>query len=177
MMDPYVGEIRIFAGNFAPRGWAFCNGQLMPISQNTALFSILGTIYGGDGKTNFALPDLMGRAPMHQGTIPGGSTYPIGEQTGAASVTLTTAEMPSHAHAAMANSQSGNTSNPEGAVWAKNPGSRGVSPTPIYSASPTVPMNPLSLAPAGGGAPHDNMQPYLGVGFIIALAGVYPPRS
>lgn len=176
-MDPFLGEIRVFGGNFAPRGWAYCNGQLMSIQQNTALFSLLGTMYGGDGKTTFALPNLMGRAPMHQGQSPGGSPYTIGEESGVATVTLTGAEAPIHAHAAMANSQTGTTTNPEGAVWAKTPGSRGVQPTPIYTASPSVPMNPLALAPAGGSGAHNNMQPYLGIGFVIALQGVYPPRS
>lgn len=176
-MDPFVGEIRIFGGNFAPRGWAYCNGQLLPLSQNTALFSILGTMYGGDGKTTFALPNLMGRAPMHQGQSQGGSAYTIGEQSGVTAVALTSAEMQSHSHAAMANSANGNTANPEGAVWATSPGSRDDPGPSIYSASPEVQMNPAALALAGGGGAHNNMQPYLGIGFIIALQGVYPPRS
>jgi microcystin-dependent protein len=172
-MDPYLGEIRMFAGNFAPRGWAFCNGSLMPISQNTALFSILGTQFGGDGRTNFALPDLRGRVPMHKGQGPGLSERTIGEESGESAVTVQINEMPGHNH--VANSVSTQTGkDPTATVWANSGGGR--TGKSVYSANPSVTMNPNAIGVAGGSQPHNNLQPYLAVNFIIALEGVFPSR-
>ncbi len=175
-MDPYIGEIRIFAGNFAPKGWAFCNGQLLSISQNTALFSLIGTYYGGDGRATFALPNLQGSAPISQGQGPGLTDRVIGETGGTQTVTLIASEMPMHVHGVSASSDGSTESNPTGAVWAVAGQTRGG--VPMYSPSgPLVPMNPGALSPAGGDQPHNNMPPYLALNFIIALQGVYPPRS
>lgn len=175
MADAYVGEIRIFAGNFAPKGWALCNGQLMAISANTALFSILGTRYGGDGKSTFALPDLRERAPMHQGQGPGLTPRELGAAGGASTVTLTTAQMPQHVH--LANCQTTPvTDSPSGAIWANTAG-RGA-PT-IYAplANSTTTLNPQTLGVTGNSQPHNNMQPYLAMNFIICLQGMFPPRG
>lgn len=173
-MDSYIGEIRIFGGNFAPRDWAFCNGQLLPISQNTALFSILGTTYGGDGISNFALPDLRGRAPIHQGNGPGLTPRSLGEVGGASSVTLIESEMPNHNHAPRSQSTANKTS-PIGNVWANTDG-RG-SPFVYSDSQPNTQMNPQAIQPTGGSQAHNNMQPYLGLNFIISLTGTYPPHS
>ncbi|NMM54551.1 phage tail protein [Paenibacillus aquistagni] len=174
-MDPYLGEIRIFAGQFAPKDWAFCNGQLLPISQYTALFSIIGVRYGGDGKTTFALPNLQGRAPMHFGAGPGLTPHELGEAGGSSSVTLLESEIPRHNHTPAAVSSGSGDANPEQKVWGPTAGLPGPK---IYStAEPNVPMNPAALSQAGSSQPHNNMQPYLGINFIISLAGVYPPRS
>jgi len=177
MSDPFVAEIRMFTGNFAPKGWAFCNGQLMPISQNTALFSLLGTTYGGDGKATFGLPDLQGSAPMQPGQGPGLSLHDIGESGGSQAVTLLQSEMPGHNHAAnCVNSVAGNTTNP--VLWAQTAGSGRQQGPPTYAtAVPTVTMNPQAIGITGGGQPHNNMSPYLAVSFIIALQGVFPPRT
>ncbi|MCR2806631.1 phage tail protein [Paenibacillus soyae] len=172
-MEPFVGEIRAFAGNFAPKGWALCNGQLLPIMQNTALFSLLGVTYGGDGRTTFALPNLMGRAPMQQGQGAGLTLRQQGAPGGTPSVTLLTSEIPMHTHVP-ANATSGTTGSPENAVWAGVV--QGRSTTPVYSPTPNAAMNPAAVSPAGGSQPHNNMQPYLGVNFIIALQGVFPSR-
>lgn len=176
-MDPFVAEIRIFAGNFAPRGWAFCNGQILPLSQNTALFSLLGTTYGGDGRSNFALPDLQGRAPMFYGQGPGLSLHDIGETGGSETVTLLQSEIPSHSHQAKATAAPGTSTNPTDGIWAVA-GSRRA-PTSLYSttAAANTTMSAQALAPAGGGLPHNNMPPYLTMNFIIALQGVFPPRG
>ena len=176
-MDPFVAEIRIFAGNFAPKGWAFCNGQLLPISQNTALFSLLGTTYGGDGKSTFALPDLQGRAPMFWGQGPGLSLRDLGETGGSQSVTLLQSEIPSHTHQVRGTTAAGTSTNPTDGIWAVA-GSRRA-PTSLYSptAAAGTTMSPQALAPAGGSQPHNNMPPYLTMNFIIALQGVFPPRS
>jgi microcystin-dependent protein len=172
-MDPFVGEIRIFAGNFAPRGWALCNGQLMPISQNTALFSLLGTFYGGDGKSTFALPNLQGSAPMHFGQGPGLTDRSIGESAGEPAVTLIQSEIPAHGHTALGKDASGGLPSPTGNVWGPLAGR---TPPNLYSsAAPNTAMAPLGVA--GGGLPHNNMSPYLTLTFIIALQGVFPPRS
>lgn len=172
-MDPFLGEIRLFAGNFAPRGWALCNGQLMPITQNTALFSLLGVNYGGDGRTTFALPNFQGSAPVHQGQGPGLTGRVVGEIGGVPHVTLLSSEMPSHNH--LPSTQTSATqSNPEGAVWANTPGRNGI---PIYAATADTNMNPMAIGVSGNSQPHNNMQPYLGLNFIIALEGVFPPRS
>ena len=173
MSAPFVAEIRIFAGNFAPTGWALCNGQLMPISQNTALFSLLGTFYGGDGKTTFALPDLQGRAPMHQGSGSGLSERIIGESAGEEFVTLIESEMPAHVHTVNARSSLSTQPSPVNNIWSGNNVAR------QYVTSNTTPgnLNPIAITPSGGSVPHNNMPPYLILTFIIALQGIFPPRS
>lgn len=173
MADPFVAEIRIFPFNFPPKGWAWCDGQLLPLSQNTALFSLLGTTYGGNGKSNFALPDLGGRAPMHPGQGPSLSLHDLGETGGVETVTLLESEIPSHTHQlkGLAAAQRGN---------ARDPTARSLSPTTTaaYGATaPTVNMSDLALAPGGGDQPHNNMMPYLTLYFCIALQGVFPPRG
>ncbi|RMH16215.1 MAG: phage tail protein [Acidobacteria bacterium] len=175
MSEPFLAEIRIFAGNFAPRGWAFCNGQLLPIAQNTALFSLIGTTYGGDGRTTTALPNLKGRAPMHPGRGPGLTARRLGQRGGTESITLTEAQMPSHTHTVRASAVPGNNLEPVG-HWI----SRGAPPTPLNVFAPpssTVPMNAGIVGNAGGSQPHNNMQPFLAMNFIIALVGLYPSRG
>jgi microcystin-dependent protein len=174
MADPFVAEIRIFPFNFAPKGWAWCDGQLLPISQNTALFSLLGTTYGGNGKSNFALPDLQGRAPMHPGQGPGLSLHDLGETGGSETVTLLESEIPSHSHSLGAqNIALGGVTSGAGAVL-----NRPASGNLYDATSPQlVPMAPEALAPAGGDQPHNNLQPYLTFYFCIALQGVFPPRG
>jgi microcystin-dependent protein len=165
--QPFIGEIILFAGNFAPRGWAFCNGQLLAISQNTALFAILGTTYGGNGQTTFALPDLRGRVPIHPGQGPGLSMYDLGQVGGTETVTLNVNEMPQHTHRQPATNGEQTTNRPNGAL----PAGGGV-----YAEDSDGSM----LAPAttvGGSQPHNNIQPYLGVNFIIALEGIFPARN
>ena len=176
MADPFVGEIRMFAGNFAPTGWALCNGQLLSIAQNPALFSLLGPYYGGDGKTTFGLPNLQGAAPLMAGQGPGLTSRDLGEIGGETAVTLTTAQMPLHPHSALATASPGSGPDPGSAVWAMAAVARG---TVMYTASPgTSPqMSPQALSAAGGSQPHNNMPPYLGVNFIIALQGEFPPRA
>lgn len=174
MADPFVAEIRIFPFNFPPKGWAFCDGQLLPLSQNTALFSLLGTTYGGNGKSNFALPDMQGNAPMHPGQGPGLSLHDLGEIGGSETVTLLESEIPSHAHAMMAATTAGNSRAPAGNVLSRS-GNGNVYVPP--AGNPVVSMSPNALAPAGGDQPHNNMQPYLTLNFCIALQGVFPPRT
>jgi microcystin-dependent protein len=174
MSNPFVAEIRIFAGNFAPTGWALCNGQLMPISQNTALFSLLGTIYGGDGKSNFALPNMQGSAPMQAGQGPGLSLRDQGETGGEQTVTLLQTEMPAHNHSVQA-STTGGLPSPTNNAWAS--GLKGHPGSYAASGSANVQMSPLGTSIAGGNLPHNNLQPYLGLTFIIALQGVFPARS
>lgn len=172
-MDPFVAEIRIFPFNFAPRGWAWCDGQLLPLSQNTALFSLLGTTYGGNGKSNFALPDLQGRAPMHPGQGPGLSLHDLGETGGSPTVTLLESEIPSHPHGLMAQGAPADTNNPP-----QNMYSRVIGATPYQTTVASLAsMAGQALAPAGGDQPHNNMQPYLTFYFCIALQGVFPPRT
>ncbi len=174
MSNPFVAEIRIFTGNFAPKGWALCDGQLMPISQNTALFSLLGTTYGGDGKSNFALPNLQGCAPMQQGQGPGLSLRSLGETGGEQTVTLLQTEMPAHSHNAQAALTGGGVSSPANNAWAS--GLKGH--PPAYAPSGTnAQMNPFATSITGGNLPHNNMPPFLGLTFIIALQGVFPARS
>ncbi|WP_409342785.1 phage tail protein [Paenibacillus sp. MBLB4367] len=174
MADPYTGEIRIFAGNYAPNGWAFCNGQLMPVSNYPALFSVLGTRYGGNGTTNFALPNMMGCVPMHQGAGQGLTPRIVGAAGGSDSVTLITNEMPLHSHQVKAASKSAQSS-PANAVWSKTAGRRG---TPAYvNEPPNVNMHAEAIGAAGGSQPHNNMQPYLALHFIICIDGIYPPRQ
>jgi microcystin-dependent protein len=171
--DPFVAEIRIFPFNFAPKGWAFCDGQLLPLSQNTALFSLLGTTYGGDGKSTFALPDLQGRAPMHPGQGPGLSLHDLGETAGSETVALLESEIPAHIH---------NVNVSAGPANVQAPGPDrvlGRANNNVYLDNPAnlVAMAPEALAPAGGDQPHNNMQPYLTLSFCIALQGVFPPRT
>jgi microcystin-dependent protein len=175
-MDPFVAEIRIFPFNFAPKGWAWCDGQLLPLSQNTALFSLLGTTYGGDGKSNFALPDLQGRAPMHPGQGPGLSLHDLGETGGSETVSLLESEIPSHSHQLRGDNQDpGDTAAPgPSVVFAKSTNAFSYVAPP---ATPLVTMSGTAIAPAGGDQPHNNMQPYLTFYFNIALQGVFPPRT
>jgi microcystin-dependent protein len=175
MADPFVAEIRIFPFNFAPKGWAWCDGQLLPLSQNTALFSLLGTTYGGNGKSNFALPDLQGRAPMHPGQGPGLSLHDLGETGGAETVTLLESEIPAHAHALNASTQPGEDSDPNPAEGLAR--SVGASLYQSTTNASVVQLAPQALAPAGGDQPHNNMMPYLTFYFCIALQGVFPPRT
>ncbi|MBL9156130.1 MAG: phage tail protein [Verrucomicrobiales bacterium] len=172
-MDPFVAEIRIFPFNFAPKGWAWCDGQLLPLSQNTALFSLLGTTYGGNGKSNFALPDLQGRAPMHPGQGPGLSLHDLGETGGSETVSLLESEIPSHSHTLRGTSDDADLKAPtSNRVLA-----RSVSGFAYTASGPDVFMASGALAPAGGDQPHNNMQPYLTFYFCIALQGVFPPRT
>lgn len=175
MTDPFVAEIRLFAFNFAPQGWATCDGQLLPTSQNTALFSLLGTNYGGDGRSTFALPDLQGRAPMQPGQGPGLSLRDLGEQGGSETVTLLESEIPSHSHGLMATIQPGEDSDPNPAEGLAR--SVGASLYQTTTASSQVPMAFEALAPVGSGQPHNNMMPYLTVNFCIALQGIFPARG
>jgi len=175
MADPFVAEIRIFPFNFAPKGWAWCDGQLIPLSQNTALFSLLGTTYGGNGKSNFALPDLQGRVPMHPGQGPGLSLHDLGETGGSETVTLLESEMPAHAHTMQANAAAADLQGPDPArVLAR---ASGASAYQSNSSANLVAMAREALSPAGGDQPHNNLQPYVTFYFCIALQGVYPPRT
>jgi len=171
MADPFVAEIRIFPFNFAPKGWAFCNGQLLPISQNTALFALLGTVYGGDGKSTFALPDLEGSAAMHPGQGQGLSLRDLGQIGGSETVTLLQSEMPAHTHVMRASEAEALERGPAGQMVAQ-----GVSVGQYAVPGPLVPMAFQALPPAGGSLPHNNMQPYLTLNFNIALQGVFPQR-
>ncbi len=171
-MDPFVAEIRIFPFNFAPKGWAFCDGQILPISQNTALFSLLGTIYGGDGRSNFALPNMQGNAPMHPGQGPGLSLHDLGETGGSDTVTLLESEMPNHSHAWMASKADGIDTNANNELLSKGIGIGQYAP-----AGSLTQLDPNAITPAGGDQPHNNLQPYLTLNFCIALQGVFPPRS
>src|SRR6201993_2415087 len=178
MANPFLAEIRIFPFNFPPKGWAFCDGQLMSISQNTALFSLLGTTYGGDGKSNFALPNFQGNAPMHPGQGPGLSLHDLGETGGESNVTLLQSEIPLHNHAANCLSTAGDSNAPTGNTWAATAGTgRGGGPPNYSTPGATTSMNALATGGTGGAQPHNNMSPYLAVTFIIALQGVYPSRS
>ncbi|MCB1852562.1 MAG: phage tail protein [Gammaproteobacteria bacterium] len=171
MSEPFVAEIKIFAGNFAPRGYAFCNGQLLPIAQNTALFSLIGTTYGGDGRSTTALPNLQGRAAMHPGRGPGLTDRRLGERVGVTSVTLSEAQMPQHNHV-MQGFPSAEVANPTS--------TRGLGNAPIYGSPAAGTLGDLAAAAignTGGNQSHNNMQPYLAMNFIIALQGIYPPRS
>ena len=176
MADPFVAEIRIFPFNFAPRGWAWCNGQLLPISQNTALFSLLGTTYGGNGQSTFALPDMQGNAPMHPGQGPGLSLHDLGEMAGSETITLLDSEMPSHSHFVRASNQQGDVQQPTATTSLARP----VGALPYVPGSPVPPLVTMafqSLTPAGSSFPHNNMMPYLTLNFNIALQGVFPPRT
>jgi microcystin-dependent protein len=162
----------MFAGNFAPDGWAFCAGQLLSIAQNDALFNLIGTTYGGDGQITFGLPDLQGRIPVHMGTLPqNGSAYSLGERSGVEKVTLQVNQMPAHTHVVHAQSESGMGGNPKDGVWASS------SLNPYASESPDEKMNALAVSTVGGSQPHDNMMPFVCVSFIIALFGIYPSQN
>lgn len=166
MSEPFIGEIQIFGFNFNPRGWAYCNGATLPIAQNTALFSLIGTIYGGNGQTTFQLPNLAGRAAMQQGNGPGLTPRVLGEATGVNTVTLTTNQIPSHRHVVRATLSSGTQASPAGGVPTTSEEQL------LFDTGTDVAMTPP--APSGGSQPHENMQPYLGVNFCIALQGIYP---
>jgi microcystin-dependent protein len=173
MSSPYIGEIRMFGGSFAPAGWAMCNGALMPISENDTLFNLIGTTYGGDGQETFAVPDLQGRVPIHQGQGPGISqTYQIGETAGTESVTLSTNQIPIHTHALLASTDPANAVAPTGNVLA-NP----VNTFPYFPSTGSVQLNQATLTPVGGSQPHENMMPFLVVTYIISLFGIFPTQS
>lgn len=173
MSEPFIAEVRIFAFSFAPRGWAFCNGQLLPIAQNTALFSLIGTTYGGDGRTTMGLPNLEARAPMHPGRGPGLTQRRLGESGGASTVTLSQDQLPSHSHALNANLiDLGDTNIPDaGVTFAQSAGGA------LYQSSSDTQLAPDALSSTGGSQAHNNLQPYLTVSFCIALVGLYPSRS
>ena len=168
MSDPFIGQIALFPYNFAPRGWAFCNGQLLSIAQNTALFSLLGTTFGGNGQTTFALPDLRGRAAMSSGQAPGLAPYVLGEQGGTETVTLSTAQVPAHTHTVMASQNDATASSPTNTV----PAGGGA-----YGTALNTSMNPNMVQPVGGSQPHENRPPYLVLNYCIALEGIYPSRN
>jgi microcystin-dependent protein len=174
-VQPYVGEIRMFGGSFAPAGWAFCDGTPLPISENEVLFQLIGTTYGGDGQSTFALPDLRGRVPVHMGTGPDGTTYQLGEASGVEQVTLTVQQIPSHTHPLTASTAGGGNPNPEGNVLAQTPAS--IMPYIEDSPQPASLLNQQSVTPVGGSQPHENIQPYLGIQFILSLFGVYPSQT
>lgn len=171
MSEPFIAEIRIFAGNFAPRSWAFCNGQLLPVSQNTALFSLIGTTYGGDGRSTTALPNLMGRVPMHPGRGPGLTARRLGQRGGVETVSLSEAQMPNHTHTMSASRDRGELSTPAAG--------RSLARAQIYgpASNPQVNMASTALPSAGGSQPHNNLQPFIVMNFIIALQGLYPSRG
>lgn len=171
MSEPFVGEIRMFAGNFAPRGWAFCDGQLLAVSQNDALFSLLGTIYGGDGRTTFGLPDMRGRIALHQGTGPGLSPRRLGSKAGAENVTLTSNQIASHTHDWNANTADATGTAPQGKVTATPQGFR-----VFEEAAQDSNLDASTIAATGGSQPHSNLMPTLCIHFIIALVGIYPSR-
>lgn len=170
--EPYIGQIMAFGGAYAPQGWALCDGSLLSISQYDALFSLIGTTYGGDGQTTFALPDLRSRAALHQGQGPGLSSYVLGQSGGAETVTLNVGQLPPHSHPALGNSSAGTGPNPAGAVWASSPAN-------IYAAgaAANAAMSATAISASGGGQPHDNMLPFVTLNFCIALEGIYPSQS
>jgi microcystin-dependent protein len=180
MSEPFIAEIRCFGFTFAPRGWAQCNGQLLPISQNSALFALIGTTYGGDGSTTFALPNLQGRIPMHWGNGPGGFTTQIGEVQGQTAVTLTTLQIPQHVHAVVAAVIQPGASAERSAIPTDTSFLSAGSGEGLYQkapATPNTPFSPKAISPAGGSQPHDNMQPYLVINFCMALEGIFPSQN
>jgi microcystin-dependent protein len=164
MSEPFLGEIKIISWNFPPKGWTFCNGQLLPINQNQALFSILGTTYGGDGRVNFGLPNLQGRSPIHVG-----NGIALGELGGETSHTLNISELPAHNHVPVGNPAAPTTGNALGQIWCTNPS--------LYNSTPNVAMNPGGIGATGGSQPHENMSPYLVLNFVIALQGIFPSQN
>lgn len=171
--EPYVGEIRMFAGNFAPVGWALCQGQPLAISENDVLFQLIGTTYGGDGQETFNLPNLASRVPIHMGTSPSGVTYQIGEMAGTEQETLSIQQIPNHTHTLQASTALGNTADPAGAVIAQSPASINL----LIEDAPSINMAAASVTPAGGSQPHENTQPFLCINFIISLYGVFPSQT
>jgi len=170
MAQPYVGEIRMFGGNFAPAGWMFCDGSTLPISENDTLFNLIGTTYGGDGQETFNLPDLRGRVPIHQGTNPQtGTNFQLAQQAGSEAITLTVQQIPQHNHALIATDAVGTQANPGGNILANSQG-----PQPYIEESPDNSLNAQALTQSGGSQPHENRQPYLGINFIISLFGIFP---
>ena len=171
MAQPYVGEIRMFAGNFPPNGWMFCEGQTLPISENDVLFQLIGTTYGGDGEETFCLPNLQGRVPIHMGTGPDGTTYQIGEMAGTESETLSVQQIPVHTHALVGDEQPAESVTPTSSVFAE-------SDEDLYGLpETTVALNAQTVTPAGGSQPHENMQPYLCIHYIISLFGIFPSQT
>jgi microcystin-dependent protein len=171
-MSPYVGEIRMFGGNFAPAGWLFCQGQILPIAENDVLFQLIGTTYGGDGQETFALPNLASRVPVHQGSAATGTTYQIGEAAGIEEVTLTLQQIPAHTHALLASTSAGSAASPLGSVLAASGSSN------VYRPGPSaVALSPQAVGITGGSQPHTNLQPYLAINFIISLFGVFPSQT
>lgn len=173
MGQPYVGEIRMFAGSFPPVGWALCQGQLMSISENETLFNLIGTIYGGDGQSTFGIPDLQGKTPVHQGTLNGGSTYQIGEKAGVESVTLTVNQIPAHNHPMVASNNPGTQVNANGLIICSSPSIKYF----IEDIPPDANLNAGVVSGVGGSQPHENMQPYLCISYIISLFGVFPTQN
>ena len=173
MPEPYIGEIRMFGGNFAPAGWLFCAGQQLPISENSALFTLIGTTYGGDGQETFNLPNLQSRVPVHNGTGPDGVNYQLAEAAGTESVTLTTQQIPIHTHPLTASTGDGTSPNPQGNVVAQTPA--GI--FPYFEDTPSANMNANAITPAGGSQPHENCQPFLCINFIISLFGIFPSQT
>jgi microcystin-dependent protein len=172
MAQPYVGEIRMFAGNFAPAGWMFCDGQLLPISENETLFNLIGTTYGGDGESTFALPNLQSRIPIHMGSGSSGTTYQLAESGGVEQVTLTVNQIPNHTHPFPASGDTGNQVNP-----ASNLPSNSQGAIPYIEDAPTLNMNAQSISLVGGSQPHENFQPYLCINFIVSLFGIFPSQT
>ena len=170
MSQPYIGEIRMFGGSFAPAGWAFCNGQLMPISENDALFTLIGTTYGGDGQETFGIPNLQSRVPIHAGQGPGISqNYQLGETGGVESVTLSTQQIPVHTHPLLGSMDPATTLNSQGNVLGGT-----ATATPYFNIAPAAPLSPQAITPVGGSQPHENLQPYLAISYIISLFGIFP---
>jgi microcystin-dependent protein len=172
-MAAYVGEIRMFAGNFAPNGWMFCEGQTLPISENDVLFQLIGTTYGGDGEETFNLPNLASRVPIHMGTGPSGITYQIGEMAGTESETLSVQQIPNHTHPLTARQGNGDSTNPAGKVLAAAASSMQA----LIVDTPSVPMSPQMVTPAGGSQPHENCQPFVCINYIISLFGIFPSQT
>jgi microcystin-dependent protein len=177
MAQPYVGEIRIFAGNFAPAGWQFCDGQLLPISENETLFNLIGTTYGGDGQSTFALPDLRGRVPIHMGQGPGLGNRVLAEKAGSEAVTLLTSQIPVHSHVPVASPSSGDSDDPTGRTWAASTALQFISDGGAGYPNANSTMNAATMGLAGGNQPHDNMMPYQGVNYIISLFGIFPSQT
>jgi microcystin-dependent protein len=171
MGQPFIGEIRMFGGNFAPAGWELCNGQLVPIAENDALFVLIGTTYGGDGESTFALPNLQSRVPVHTGQGPGLGNYTLGEMGGVESVTLTVNQTPVHTHAFIASTAGGSDNNPSGNLIADGPAQA------FIEANPNAQLAPQAIAPSGGSQPHENRMPVLGINYIISMFGIFPDRS
>jgi len=175
MSQPYIGEIRMFGGNFPPNGWAFCDGQQLAIAENDALFTLIGTTYGGDGQSFFNLPDLQSRVPVHQGTGPGGQTFVEGEAGGVESVTLTTAQLPAHTHPMLGSVNNATSSSPTDNVPASTP--LALNQTAYGTDVPIKAIAPTSIAPFGGSQPHENTQPFLVISFILSLFGIFPTQN